>query len=291
MIRQTALIALLSAVLSSGASAEEFEESIAAQPGGTLRVDLDAGSVDVETHDRNEVRVEARAQGWLRSMDFELSGDGTDTQLVGKVGGWLVPFFGNASAEVRVRIPERYSVGVRTRGGSIDLEDVHGEVRARTSGGSITLDEAEGPVDLQTSGGSVEVEEVAGDLTARTSGGSIRVSEIDGSVELRTSGGNIDALDVRGPLMAHTSGGSISARFTGVPEGSLRTSGGSIEAEFPEDASVTLDARTSGGRVHVEHEILVRGGADRSRIEGKINGGGPKLELRTSGGNIRVRAR
>ncbi len=56
-------------------------------------------------------------------------------------------------------------------------------------------------------------------------------------------------------------------------------------------SSDDLDARTSGGRVEVEHGIAVRGRLERSRVVGKINGGGRTLQLRTSGGSIQVRAR
>jgi DUF4097 and DUF4098 domain-containing protein YvlB len=92
-------------------------------------------------------------------------------------------------------------------------------------------------------------------------------------------------------VRAKTSGGSISVRFTGAPEGELETSGGSIEVELPEDAGVDLDARTSGGRVRVEPELKLRSGGDRGRIIGEINGGGARLRLRTSGGNISVEVR
>jgi hypothetical protein len=290
MIRQTIGIGVLALLLPLCSYAGDFEQSIDAEPGGTLRVKLGFGSVEVETHDRNEVRVDAEAEGRARSMRFRLSGDGRDTKLEGDTeGGWW--FLGRPDVEVRVRIPREYSVQIETGGGTIQVEDVRGSVVARTSGGEIELNGAEGSVDLRTSGGAIDAEEIRGELRARTSGGPISVSEADGPVEVRTSGGDLEILDVVGPVNAHTSGGSVSVRFTGVPEGTVKTSGGSIEAEFAEDAGVDLDARTSGGRVEIEEEIRVSGRIDPSRVEGEINGGGPHLKLRTSGGNILIRAR
>ena len=78
-------------------------------------------------------------------------------------------------------------------------------------------------------------------------------------------------------------------RFSDQPAGDLETSGGSIEAEFSEDARVDLDAKTSGGRVHVEQELHFVGSIERGHVRGRINGGGPELRLKTSGGNVRVR--
>ena len=268
---------------------DRFEETLSVEPGGTLFVDLDAGTVEIEGHGDDEVEVEAYSSGWgSRSMRFRLRRDGADAYLDGERGGFS---FGGWRVRVEVRIPEVYSVEIRTGGGSIELKEIGGYVRARTSGGSIELDEAAGPAELQTSGGPIHVEELRGDLVARTSGGWIRVSDVAGEVEVRTSGGPIKIDEVAGPVLAHTSGGPISARFTSPPEGHLETSGGSIEVEFPEGAGFDLDAKTSGGRVRLEREIEIRGAVSRGHVVGEVNGGGGELTLRTSGGNILVEAR
>ncbi len=277
--------------LAPSALAKDYEDRIGAQPGGRLRVDLQSGSVEVESHDEPEVQVDAHVGGvGSRSLDFELTGNGVDVTFSASVRGWA-QLLGGARVRVRLKVPERYDVDVRTHGGSIEVKEIRGQVVARTSGGSIEVDEIEGDVDLRTSGGPIEAKEIHGNLVARTSGGRIRASEISGDVEAQTSGGPIKIKDVAGGVDLHTSGGGISVRFTDDPEGQLETSGGSIEVEFPEDAGVDLDARTSGGRVEVEHDITVRGELDRSRVVGTINGGGGTLRLRTSGGHIRVRAR
>jgi hypothetical protein len=288
MIRTVIALALLAGLGPLEAAAGELRESVYVEPGGTLEIDLGAGSVEVETHDENEVRVDAQASGW-RGMKFELTSDGFDARLVGKSGGWSL--FGGGRVRVHVRVPERYSLDVRTGGGSIEIDDLGGTATARTSGGSIELDGAEGPVELRTSGGPIRAENVEGDLSVRTSGGGIRIADVTGSVEARTSGGSIQVHDVGGPVMARTSGGSISVRFDDVPEGSLETSGGSIEAEFSEEAAFRLDAKTSGGRVRIEEELHLIGKIESGRIVGEINGGGPELRLHTSGGNVRVRVR
>lgn len=286
----TLRLTLLSMLLAGSASANDFQQSLAVRPGGTLEVDLDGGSVEVESHDRDEIRVDASTSaGWGR-MRFELTGDGTDARLRGQAHGWL-GWVLDTRVRVHVRVPEQYSLRVRTAGGSVEIEELKGTVTATTSGGRIELKEVDGPVDLRTSGGSIEAEEIGGDLSAKTSGGRIRVAEAQGRVEVRTSGGGLDLLDVRGPVEARTSGGPITARFSDVPEGRLETSGGSIEVEFPEGAGVDLDAQTSGGRIEVDHEIRIRGRIDPDRIKGEMNGGGPELRLRTSGGSIRLQAR
>jgi hypothetical protein len=290
LARVVAALALGAIVIAWAPAAEgrgRFEQSIAVEPGGTLRVRLDVGSVQVESDDEDQVRVEASYSG---AMEFELTRDGNDVELDGRSEGFW-GFLGSQRVRVRVRIPERYSVEVETRGGSIDLEEIGGRVTARSSGGPIQLDGATGSVDLETSGGSIEAYEVEGEVKARTSGGRITVSEARGPIDVETQGGGLRIHDVRGPVRGRTSGGSISVRFEGRPEGELETSGGGIETELPEDVGVEIDARTSGGRVEVDAPLTLSGALDQSHVKGDLFGGGPLLRLQTSGGNIRVRVR
>jgi DUF4097 and DUF4098 domain-containing protein YvlB len=292
MIRQIATLMLLVGCLSPTAAARDFEKQIAAEPGGTLRVELSEGSVEVESHDAHEVHVAALVDGvGSRSLDFELTGNGVDAELTGDFAGWLSKWVGDPRVRVRVRVPHRYGLDIQTGGGKVEVDEIRGEIRARTSGGPIEIDEVEGRAELRTSGGSIKAQEIRGDLVARTSGGRISASEVTGSVDAHTSGGPIEIRDVRGRVDLHTSGGEISVRFSDAPEGVLETSGGDIEVEFHEDAGVSLDAKTSGGRVEVEHGILLRGDLEPGHVVGDINGGGRELRLRTSGGDILIRER
>jgi hypothetical protein len=287
-----ALFAALAAGLAAPAGGDELRQSVSVEAGGRLEVDLAGGSVEIETHDEPRVSVEADARGFgAGSFDFELTSDGKNARLTGGPTGWMPFNFGGWSARVRARVPEEYSVHVRTGGGAIEIHDVVGEIDAGTSGGGIEVIEARGPVRLDTSGGPIRVEEVNGDVVARTSGGSVRVVEVDGRVEARTSGGRVEVLDASGPVLARTSGGSITLRFSASPEGDAETSGGSIEVEIPEDAELDLEATTSGGRVRIDSDLELRGRVDSGDVEGRLNGGGPLLRLHTSGGNIRLSAR
>ncbi len=286
-----ALAALLAAAAPAAAD-DELRQSVRVEPGGRLEVDLSAGSVEVDTHDESSVTVEADARGFGASrFAFKLSSDGRDARLTGGPTGWLPLPFGGWSVRARVRVPERYSVRVRTGGGTVEIHEVEGEVDAGTSGGAIEVLEARGPVLLDTSGGAIRVEEVEGDVTAKTSGGSVRIHEVEGRVEARTSGGPIEVLDASGPVFARTSGGSISLRFASSPEGDAETSGGAIHVEIPEDAGLTLEASTSGGRVRIDSDLALDGSIETDSVRGSVNGGGPLLRLHTSGGSIRVSAR
>jgi hypothetical protein len=271
---------------------EWIEEEVPVEPGGTLYVDLDRGSVCVESHDADTVRVAGDARGWSASMArFVLEKVGSDVQLDLSFGGWLRGLFLPARVEVVVWVPRRYSVEVGTRGGRIQARNIGGRVGLDTSGGHIRLSNVDGPALLRTSGGHVEIEDVRGDLRARTSGGHIRARQVRGNAEARTGGGRIELEDIGGEVDARTSGGRISVSFREEPWGRAETSGGSIEVSFRKGTGAELDARTSGGRIEVDSSIRIEGRRERSRIVGRLNDGGAPLHLRTSGGSIRLRER
>ena len=67
---------------------------------------------------------------------------------------------------VRVRVPREFSIDVRTHGGSIEVEDIEGDVETRTSGGRISIGRIEGDVELETSGGALEANQIDGSVRA-----------------------------------------------------------------------------------------------------------------------------
>jgi DUF4097 and DUF4098 domain-containing protein YvlB len=271
------------------ARAAGLEETIAVEPGGTLHVELDVGSVDVESHDAHEVEIDADASG-LGGVEFELLREGDELRLLGREEGFW-SFFGAHDVRVRARVPRAFSLRIETRGGRVDVEELSGRVDAETSGGSIDVDRIDGRVTLHTSGGSIDATEIRGDVRAETTGGSIRLEDIAGSVEARTTGGTITAEEVDGAVDAQTMGGSVSASWRGAPEGSLRTTGGSVEVELPVRAGAQLRARTTGGGVWIDEELRFSGQRERDRADGKLGDGGALLELRTLGGSVAVRRR
>jgi hypothetical protein len=109
---------------------------------------------------------------------------------------------------------------------------------------------------------------------------------------LDTSGGDISIGSVENTLNASTSGGNVTAGIVGALKGDcyLDTSGGRVRATVSRDAAFNLDASTSGGDVKAAGLTITieKGGTGKSRLAGKVNGGGPLLKLRSSGGDIIV---
>jgi DUF4097 and DUF4098 domain-containing protein YvlB len=269
--------------------ATDLDESFAVGAGGTLRIYLDRGRVNVQRHDGDDVRIEARATGvtaFMGGFTAERTGDDVTLEGAFRWGFMLLPW--GPRVRVNAWVPAQYSVAIETHGGAVSVDGIDGLVVAHTRGGRVEAHHVDGSVSVQTSGGAIEVSDVGGSVVADTSGGSIHAEDIRGNIEVNTSGGAIELTKVDGRIEATTSGGAISASFADEPEGILQTSGGRIDVGFPAHAHVDLDAETSGGSVSVDHTIDTSERAQR-RVVGRINGGGPMLRLRTSGGSIHVR--
>ena len=255
-----------------------LQRSFDVRSGGDLVIDAGGARVEIETGgDGATVEIRRRDDTENEILDdykIDFIHDGDQLRIeVERKRRWR---FWSREREllIRVRIPSIFNVDVRTSGGSVVIADLVGTLKARTSGGSVKLADISGRVDASTSGGSIDIDSVSGPVTARTSGGSIKVGE------------------VRGPIDASTSGGSVRAYISEPPGAAskLSTSGGSVVVLLNEGVGVDLDARSSGGRVATDFDVLVAPNTSGSRgvLVGGINGGGPDLVLRTSGGGIRI---
>ncbi len=284
------------------ADAERVEhKSLPATSGGTLTFKTVVGAIDIQTHDKDEVVYDAElkpATGWfgggsasIDKLEFAYENSGGDVKITMKWQDDDRPRNANVNARHTLLIPARYNLDVRTAGGKIEGSDINGRIAAHTSGGSIRFGKVNGEVKAHTSGGSITLEDIKGNADVSTSGGSIKVGKVEGDVEANTSGGSITVGEVTGEMKGHTSGGSISAQLARQISESLElsTSGGSINLSVPDDFKADLNASTSGGRV--ECELPLQGTVKRSSVNGKVNGGGPKVTLSTSGGSIKVAKR
>jgi hypothetical protein len=303
----TAAALATSATLAQAKIDRVVEKSFTVSGTGTLHVDTQGGAVTVKPSNDSVVHVtakeriransDAEADEILKKLELTLEQSGNDVNATAKYEKQPLGFHAGSwppvNVDFEVSVPVQFMTDLHTSGGGITVGDLNGKVKARTSGGSITLGKIGSSVDAHTSGGPISLQEAHGDVTLDTSGGNITVGKVDGSADLSTSGGSVKIDSVVNVLRAHTSGGSIRAGIVGPlkDECSLSTSGGSVRVNVDKTAAFKLDASTSGGSVDAEGLTLTLEKANRShsRLAGTVNGGGPLLKLRSSGGDIVVR--
>lgn len=211
----------------------------------------------------------------------------------------------NVSISYEIEVPAETRAVLGSGSGSISADGLAGPVKADTGSGSIDLNRIGAEVDAQSGSGSIRIESVNGRAEASTGSGSIRAAGVGGPVkassgsgsifseqtapgdaDLETGSGTVEAHGVDGALHIRTSSGSVKASGRAAGNWSIRTSSGSATVRLDGNAAFDLWARTSSGRITVNHPLTVMGTMSRSEIRGKVRGGGSLVEVKTSSGGI-----
>jgi len=305
-----ALTLAMTGLIGPVAQAEETVREFEVTPGGRLEIDIEAGGIDVQVGDDDRVRIVARIRGSdADRFELDFRQDGADVRVRGRLTGLMGGYSSrNLSIDIRAEVPKRFDLELETSGGSIEVGDVDGEVDADTAGGSILIGRVKGPVradtaggaieimasaeevDADTAGGSIHLGDIGGRIKADTSGGSIRVERALGKARLSTAGGGITVKAAHAAVDADTVGGGIKVDFLAQPDdrSRLSTTGGSVTVGIAEGVGFDVRGR-SGSRVRSDFPIQ-GDDDDPGRVEGPVNGGGPRLQL-SSSGRIRIEQR
>jgi hypothetical protein len=251
------------------------ERLIPFPPGGELRIEDKNGRITVEGWPRHEVRIQitrvVRAEGPTKA-------EALMKELTAEVevrGGRI---------DIMSRFPKRRE--------SIGIWDILGRKVASLQINYYIQAPTKTDVVLETSNGEVRARGLEGRLDAKTTNGDMRVGEVQGDVTLNTTNGEIELTGVSGEVSALTTNGSVVAELRGVaPKGrvELGTTNGNVEAYLPNTLKATLEASTTNGRVTVGFPVTSEGAMSSKSIRGTINGGGAKITLSTTNGNVDVR--
>lgn len=266
----------------------------AARPGGRLVVRADLGSVTVTPGPDNQVdcrvRVEVDSSNESRARQLASghevgmrAGDDGVLYLTSRFPRGWDKESGRTSINVSfdIRVPARFNLDLETRGGSVTVERLEGELRAVTAAGSIRTGDINGPVRVETAGGSIELGNLGNRVEARTAGGHIKVGDIHGDALLETSGGKIYAGRATGAVHAATAGGDVVIGGAGADVyaqtagGKIRIgeTGGRVRAEtaggsiFVDAARGPVQVQTAGGSIDL---LRVRSGVEATTVAGRI---------------------
>jgi hypothetical protein len=135
--------------------------------------------------------------------------------------------------------------------------------------------------DLESSNGDVEADGSSGALRLHTNFGDIRaVRATDATLDLETSNGDVT---FEGRLAD-----APAANAKGGPAHSARSNFGDVTAAIDPAARLDLLLETDFGDVSSDLPLTVSGTVSGDRLTGKLNGGGPRLELSTHNGAVRL---
>src|SRR3954451_1442845 len=148
-------------------------------------------------------------------------------------------------------------------------------------------------------GGSLQVEyrvkvPAGAEVKVETVNGGIEVTGLKGRVNAETTNGGVQDRDIAGALVATTTNGGLDIDLAQMPEGGvkLECTNGGITVRLPRDAKATISARISNGGISADGlSIETIGDPSRRRLEGRLNGGGPRLDIEGTNGGVRLNGR
>jgi hypothetical protein len=255
-----ASLIVLFASLSLSAFADDWSKTFSIT--GTADVHVDANDAEIEVHaaDGKQIDVRVTTHGWkIGPGDVQVTDRQTGDRL-----------------EIQVRRPNRhFCIGVCNQGVRVELTvPRQSNLDLHSGDGNIRVSDVRGDLRLDSGDGNIEARSVDGKLNADTRDGNVRTDGRYDGLDLHTGDGNVEA-DVR-------SGSQITAGWV------IRTGDGRLEIRLPQEFAADLDAHTGDGHVNVDFPVTVSGSMRENSVRGKMNGGGPLLELRTGDGDIRV---
>lgn len=221
--------------------------------------------------DTNDAAVEV-SRGQSHSISVRIVAEAIN---IGTGGVSIIDRQNGDSLDLQVHMPRQYGIHISWRKVRVEVQvpqetalDLH------SSDGHIRVDGTSGPAKLDSGDGHIEVRGFNGSMHAHTSDGHMTIEGVFTDVELRTGDGHID--------FTARPGSKVNSPWL------IRTSDGGVEARLPQDLAADLNAHTGDGHITLDFPVTVSGSIERSRVRGKLNGGGPELEIATGDGSIRI---
>lgn len=252
----------------------EFSDTVDFEPGGSLSINTQRGTVKLTTWDQARVEVFARIEapdGVSRSYAEEavesvhIDVNGSARSLTIRTVYDDVPYYDDNDdgwghsrriphVHYEIRAPRQLDL-------DLELERVNS-----------TLEGIEGRVHIESERGDIDGQDWRGDIVMRLERGEVRLSNITGAIDLDLERVNveIDRWQIDG-----------NSRVTAER--------GVVNLQLPEDQGLELRADVgSKGDFDSDFQITARN-FRRNKIEGVINGGGPRLHLQGERTEFRLR--
>jgi DUF4097 and DUF4098 domain-containing protein YvlB len=290
-------LALLgSALLATSVHAEDYVKSYSVSNRADVHVNTNDGSVSIVTGENKQVEFRVEYHGFEldKSLHIESDQKGDRVELTARIVNRLGFSFGNTRRlHIEVRMPKDADLQVETGDGSVESSKLSGNISIRTHDGSINASHLSGNIELRSGDGSLTVNSLSGVVRLHTGDGAIEGSDLDGSMDAYSGDGHVRLSGRFDNLKVKTGDGSIDTHVllgSKLDAGwSIVTGSGSVDLALPNDLQVDLDATTGDGRISMDIPVTVQGTISRSKVRGKIGGGGQTLTIHTGDGSIHLK--
>jgi DUF4097 and DUF4098 domain-containing protein YvlB len=266
------------AALAGAVHAEDYTKAFAVSNRANVHVDTNDGSVSITTGDTKQVEFRVEFQGYElnKNLTIESHQQGDEVELSARIAHrWQFSLGTIRRLHIEVRMPKDADLRVKTGDGSINAARLSGDIDLSTGDGSLSVNSLSGVIRLHTADGSIEAADLDGKCDAVSGDGRIRVAGRFDVLRAKSGDGGIEVRALRGSKL--DAGWSISS------------GDGSIDVALANDLPADVEVSTGDGHISSDIPITVDGTLSKSRIRGKLNGGGQTLTIHTGDGSIRLR--
>jgi len=254
-IRSWVVLFVIIACVPAAFADRQVDQTVPAEPGGTVSVELIAGSVDFIGWDRDEVQITGTIEDDVKGLDIGGSGKRVSIEVEIRSGRNI----NRASADLEIRVPYGSRVVAEAVSADVTVDSVGGDVSVECVSGSVRLEGALEEVSVSNVSGNIHVKS----STALKSGSFESVS------------GNVD---FRGDLGA---GG----RFT------FEALSGNVRLYLPSSTSAEFNVETfSGDIVNELGPAAVRSGEylPSKSLEFSLGSGAARVSIESFSGNVKL---
>jgi Putative adhesin len=286
-------IALVLAIATAHAASGRYEQTVAADPKGTVEISNVSGEVEVEAWDQNQVSVSAHLDNDYQQVD--VSTDRGRTSIAVRMPG--AHFGGGGDADLKVKVPRGSEVDITAVSADITSTGVMGAQRLKSVSGSIKADIGQADVEAKTVSGDVVLRGQGGkpaQLHLTSISGSIRLEHGSGDLEANTTSGSLSIqLDTARSVRMRTIAGDVTLRgkLTKDADVDAQTVSGPIKMSIDSDSGFEYDVSTFSGDIgncfNAKSERTSRYGPGE-RLSGSLGKGSAHVRMKTMSGDINL---
>jgi DUF4097 and DUF4098 domain-containing protein YvlB len=287
LLLATTVLALVAATTVRAADADQ---TVNAEPRGTVEVSNFSGRVNVTGWDQSKVSVHANLSGGIDNVDVR-SDHGRTTITVRMEG---MRWGGGGNADLDIKIPKGSELDVSSVSADVTTRGVVGTQRLKTVSGSIKAEFAQADTEAKT---------VSGEVFLRGDGkpASLHATSISGSIRLERGAGDLEATTISGDLNVQLEPGrSVRMRTQSgrmVLQGKLskdadvdtQTVSGDVKLHAEPVGGYDYEVSTFSGSIHncfnVEAEKTSRYGPGE-RLNGTRGNGSGHVRVKTMSGSV-----